>query len=158
MQTIYHNKLKETLSSHTELKTCIAISSHTCLHHKMRWYTLHWEQFLPFSILISFHHSSMSWSLSHLPIGCCSRTPLFFFCFVFLDVSFHANSNLVFQSFRFWGLPVVYILFLTVCIYSAEVLWWLLTLTQILPFTTTVFCGLPGLPRVPELTSGFLYF
>ena len=40
---------------------------------------------------------------------------------------FLANSNLV---FLFWGSPMVYILWWTVCIYSGEVVSWLLTSTQ----------------------------
>ena len=59
-------------------------------HHAslMRWYVLDHEQFLSFSILLSSHHSGTSGSLSHLSIGCCSRTvKAFFRCCL-------ANSNL----------------------------------------------------------------
>ena len=61
-------------------------------HHAslMRWYVLDHEQFLFFSS----HHSGTRWSLSHLSIGCCSRTvKAFFRCCL-------ANSNLVFSVFE----------------------------------------------------------
>ncbi len=45
----------------------------------------------------------------------------------FLDVVWQ-NSNL---AFLFWGSPMVYILWWTLCIHSGEVFSWLLTLTQI---------------------------
>ncbi len=83
------------------------------------------------------------------------------------------NSNL---AFRFWGSPMVYILWWTLCIHSGEVFSWLLTLTHIhLPpgecfcdlgqlvkgvfftmerilrsSTTVVFHGLPGLLVLPS--------
>ena len=59
----------------------------------MRWYVLDHEQFLSFSILLSSHHSGTSWSLSHLSIGCCSRTVK-----AFLDVVW--QTNLVFLFLR----------------------------------------------------------
>ena len=133
-------------------------------HHAslMRWYVLDHEQFLSFSILFSSHHSGTSWSLSHLSIGCCSRTVK-----AFLDVVW---QTLIWSS-CFWGSPMVYILWWTLCIHSGEVFSWLLTLTHIhllswrvfliwptvvkgffftreriiLSSTTVVFRGLPGL-------------
>ncbi len=103
-----------------------------------------------------------SWSWSHLSIGCCSRTVK-----AFLDVVW---QTLIWPS-CFWGSPMVYILWWTLCIHSGEVFSWLLTLTHIhLPpgecswsgqllwrvffftrdrilrsSTTVVFRGLPGL-------------
>ena len=126
----------------------------------MRWYVLDHEQFLSFSILFSSHHSGASSSLSHLSIGCCSRTVK-----AFLDVVW---QTLIWSS-CFWGSPMVYILWWTLCIHSGEVFSWLLTLTHIhlppgecswsgqllwffftreiiiLSSTTVVFRGLPGL-------------
>lgn len=82
----------------------------------MRWYALDNEQCLPLSILFSSHHSGTSWPLSHLSIGCCSRTVQ-----AFLDV-FLENSNLVFLFLRlisglhlvanplyllWWSLPLI---------------------------------------------------
>lgn len=51
----------------------------TPLHHHlhsslMRWYELDLEQLNPFSMLFFSHHSGTNWYLSHLSIGCCSRT------------------------------------------------------------------------------------
>ena len=40
----------------------------------LRWYALDHEQFLPFSIVFSSHHSGTSRSVSHLSIRCFSRT------------------------------------------------------------------------------------
>ena len=40
----------------------------------VKWYALDHEQFLPFSILFSSHHSGTSRSESHLSIGCFYRT------------------------------------------------------------------------------------
>ncbi len=69
-----------------------------------------------------FHHSGTSWSWSHLSIGCCSRTVK-----AFLDVVW---QTLIWPS-CFWGSPMVYILWWTLCIHSGEVFSWLLTLTHI---------------------------
>ena len=93
-------------------------------HHAslMRWYVLDHEQFLSFFILFSSHHSGTRWYLSHLSIGCCSRTVK-----AFLDVVW---QTLIWSS-CFWGSPMVYILWWTLCIHSGEVFSWLLTLTHI---------------------------
>ena len=93
-------------------------------HHAalMRWYVLDNEQFLSFSIFFSSHHSGTSWSLSHLSIGCCSRTVK-----AFLDVVW---QTIIWSSY-FWGSPMVHILWWTLCIHSGEVFSWLLTLTHI---------------------------
>ena len=92
-------------------------------HHAllMRWYALDHEQFLSFSILFSSHHSGTSWSWSHLSMGCCSRTVE-----AFLDVW----QTLIWPS-CFWGSPMVFILWWTLCIQSGEVFSSLLTLTHI---------------------------
>lgn len=61
----------------------------TPLHHHLhssllRWHELDLEQLNPFSMLFSSHHSGTNWYLSHLSIGCCSRTKkLFFVCLFF---------------------------------------------------------------------------
>ena len=124
----------------------------------MRWYVLDHEQFISFSILFSSHHSGTSWSLSHMSIGCCSRTVK-----AFLDVVW---QTLIWSS-CFWGSPMVYMLWWTLCSHSGEVFSRLLTLTHIhllfliwptvverfffsreiilMPSTTVVFHGLPGL-------------
>ena len=93
-------------------------------HHAslMRWYVLDHEQFLSFSILFSSHHSGTSWTLSHLSIGCCYRTVQ-----AFLDVVWQTQI----WSSCFWGSPMVYVLWWTLCIHSVEVFSWLLTLTHI---------------------------
>ncbi len=58
----------------------------------------------------------------NLSIGCCSRTVK-----AFLDVVW---QTLIWPSY-FWGSPMVYILWWTLCIHSGEVFSWLLTLTHI---------------------------
>ena len=82
-------------------------------HHAslMRWYALDHEQFLYFSMLFSFHHSGTSWSLSHLSIGCCSRTVK-----AYLDVVW---QTLIWPS-CFRDSPMVYILWWTLCIHMVK--------------------------------------
>ena len=113
-------------------------------HHAslMRWYVLDHEQFLSFSILFSSHHSGKSWYLTHLSIGCCSRTvKVFFRCCL-------ANSNLVFLFLRLTnGLHLV-----VNPLYS---LWWSLLL--IVDFDTHTPTSWRVFLIWPTIVKGFFF-
>ena len=76
-------------------------------HHAslMRWYVLDHEQFLSFSILFSSHHSGTSWSLSHLSIGCCSRTVKAFLDVLRLTNGLHLVVNPLYSLW--WSLLLI---------------------------------------------------
>lgn len=71
----------------------------------MKWYHSDHEQILLFSIILSCHYSSTRWSLSHLPIGCYSRSVQGFFYWKMLICSSCIEA---FQCFFFCAKPSLY--------------------------------------------------
>ncbi len=149
-------------------KRTSSTGSHTCPRHDTTTTMLHWWGSMLGSWAVPFLlHTLLFPSLWYKLILVSSvHRMLFQNCEGFLDVVW---QTLIWPS-CFWGSPMVYILWWTLCIHSGEVFSWLLTLTHIhLPpgecswwptvvkgvfftrerilrsSTTVVFRGLPGL-------------